>query len=177
MRIGIDVSQTAYRYTGVSNFIINLLQGLAEIDTKNQYILFFSSLRRPIPYEIKALIDNKKFFLRQYRFPLRFLDIFWNRLHIFPIEFLIGKIDVFVTSDWIDPPVIEAKKVSILYDLIIYKFPKETHETIVATQKRKGEWVKKEADAVICISEATKRDAVNILGIKEHLLKVVYPGL
>jgi hypothetical protein len=37
--------------------------------------------------------------------------------------------------------------------------------------------VKKESAAILCISEATKKDAEKILGIEEKRLKVVYPGV
>lgn len=105
------------------------------------------------------------------------LDLLWNRLHIFPIERFIGDIDVFISSDWTEPPAIKAKKATILYDLIVYKYPKETDLKIIATQKRKLKWVKKECGIIFCISESTKNDAMEILGIEEKRLKVVYPGI
>jgi len=94
-----------------------------------------------------------------------------------PIENLIGDVDVFITSDWTEPPTKRAKKMTILYDLIVYKYPQETADKIVATQKRKLAWVKKESDMILCISEATKKDASEILGINEKQLEVIYPGV
>ena len=35
----------------------------------------------------------------------------------------------------------------------------------------------KESDIVFCISESTKKDAIEILGIEEKRLKVIYPGV
>lgn len=105
------------------------------------------------------------------------LDLLWNKLHILPIEWLIGDVDVFVTSDWTEPPTLKAKKVTILYDLIVYKYPNETDKKIVEVQKRKLKWVKKESKMVFCISESTKKDAQEILGIENKRLKVIYPGI
>ena len=93
------------------------------------------------------------------------------------IEWLIGDVDVFITSDWTEPPVKRAKKATILYDLIVYKYPQETDRKIVATQKRKVKWVKKESDLIFCISEATKKDAIEILGLDPNKIKVLYPGV
>ena len=42
---------------------------------------------------------------------------------------------------------------------------------------KKLEWVKKEVERIICISKATKKDAIEILKIPEERLVVVYPGL
>lgn len=109
--------------------------------------------------------------------PPTFLDFLWNKLHIFPIEWLIGDVDVFISSDWTQPPTVRAKKATIVYDLIIYKYPEETAKKIVAVHKRRLQWVKKECNMVFCISESAKQDAREILGIEEKRLHVLYPGI
>lgn len=167
MRIGIDVSQIAFEKTGVANYLKNLVENLIKNDKENQYVFFFSSLRRKPPN-----LPN----LRAFKIPPILLDLLWNRWHILPIEWLIGDVDVFITSDWTEPPARKARKVTILYDLVVYKHPQETDKKIVETQKRKLKWVKKESSKVICISKATKKDAMEILGIPENKLKVIYPG-
>lgn len=173
MRIGIDISQIVYDNAGVSGYLKNLLEALLKIDDKNEYILFFSSLRGKMP----TLKTNSKTVVKKFKFPPIFLDLIWNKVHIIPIEWLIGDVDVFITSDWTEPPVKYAKKASILYDLIVYRYPKETDSKIVKTQRRKLRWLKKEEDSVFCISESTKKDASEILGIAKEKLKVIYPGL
>lgn len=175
MKIGIDISQLAYQRTGVANYLRELVSHLLEIDSHNEYILFFSSLRGKLPHLDFAQAKNVK--VKQFKFPPSALDLFWNKLHMMPIESLIGDVDVFITSDWTEPPAKRAKKMTILYDLIVYKSPEETDKKIEETQKRKLAWVKKESAMILCISEATKKDAMEVLGIEESRLKVAYPGL
>jgi hypothetical protein len=115
--------------------------------------------------------------LKAYPIPSKLLDLLWNKLHIIPIENFIGPVDVFLTSDWTEPPTMKAKKATILYDLIVYKYPNETDGKIVEVQKRKLKWVKKESKNIFCISESTKKDAMEILGIERDRLKVIYPGI
>lgn len=179
MRIGIDVSQMAYEGTGVANYLGGLIKGLLKTDKKNEYILFYSSLRKNFSWPVGEfdLKASKNVIIKKFKFPPTILDILWNRLHIMPIEDLIGEVDIFISSDWSQPPTRKAKKATILYDLIVYKFPQETDRKIVATQKRKLAWVKKECDLVLCISEATKKDALDILGIQEAKLSVINPGI
>jgi glycosyltransferase involved in cell wall biosynthesis len=168
----------AYEGTGVSQFIVNLVEHLMRIDKNNQYILFFSSLRKNFQFSIFNFQSKpKNLKIKTFRFPSTLLDILWNKLHILPIEWLIGDVDVFITSDWTEPPSRKAKKATILYDLVVYKYPNETEKKIVETQKRKLSWVKKESDIIFCISQATKKDAIEILGIPENRLKVIYPGI
>jgi glycosyltransferase involved in cell wall biosynthesis len=173
MKIGIDISQTAYENTGVASYLGNLIKNLVKIDTKNEYILFYSSLRR----NFHPATGGPNVSIKKFKIPPSLLDLLWNKLHVFPIEWFIGDVDVFISSDWTEPPALKAKKVTILYDLIVYKYPKETDSKIIATQKRKLKWVKKECDIVFCISESTKRDAIELLGIEEKRLKVIYPGI
>lgn len=178
MRIGIDVSQLAYTKTGVTNYLSSLVDRLLKIDRENEYILFYSSLRRKMQNaKFKTQNYNAKVKIKEFKFPPILLDLIWNKLHIAPIEWLIGDVDVFISSDWTQPPTIRAKKATILYDLIVYKHPEETDTKIVETQKRRLEWVKKEVDAILCISESTKKDAMEILGIEKERLHVIYPGV
>lgn len=176
MKIGIDVSQTAFAGSGVGKFVEELVVNLSLIDKKNEYILFFSSLRNKLNPRI-ANLRSSNFKIKTYKFPLSFLDLLWNKLHFLPIELFIGNVDIFMSSDWLQPPTKNAKKTTIIYDLIVYKYPNETAKSIVEVQKRKLKWVKREVDIVLCISEATKKDVKEILGIGEEKLKVIYPGL
>lgn len=180
MKIGIDVSQIAQEGTGVNEYVRKLVDSLFTIDSKNEYVLFFSSLRRR--NSIRQLSDsiqnsNAKVQIKTFTFPPTLLDFLWNKLHVIPIESLIGDVDVFISSDWTQPPVKKAKKATILYDLIVYKHPKETDKKIIETQKRRLKWVRQECDVIFCISEATKQDAMQILAIDEGRLKVTYPGV
>ncbi len=178
MVIGIDISQLAYENTGVANYLAKLVGNLIRKNSADRYILFFSSLRRSFRFSILDFQSiPKNVTIRQFKLPPTLLDLLWNRLHILPVENFIGDVDVFITSDWTEPPVKNAKKATILYDLIVYKYPQETAGNIVETQKRKLKWVKKESNRVFCISESTKKDAMELLGIDKHKLEVVYPGL
>lgn len=177
MRIGIDISQTAYENTGVANYLTHLVTRMVEANPENDYVLFFSSLRRK-PDLLKGNIGQKQnVTYKEYLIPPALLDFIWNKLHVFPIEWFVGNVDVFLTSDWTEPPVKHAKKATIIYDVIVYKHPEETDKRIVETQKRKLSWVVKESDAVLCISESTKRDVHEILGINNNKLSVTYPGI
>jgi hypothetical protein len=177
MKIGIDISQLAYQKTGVANYLRSLVEHLLTVDTENTYILFFSSLRKDLDSSFVNELSSPRVNFKFYKFPPTVLNMLWNKLHIMPIENLIGDVDIFITSDWTEPPAKKAKKMTILYDLIVYKYPQETADKIVATQKRKLAWVKKESDMILCISEATKKDAMEILGITEKRLEVIYPGV
>lgn len=165
MKIGIDISQIAYEGTGVGAYTRNLIAAIAKVDTTNKYIYFASSLRRQKMFQGLGA--------KVFPFPPTALDFLWNRLHTMPVETLIGSVDVFHTSDWTQPPT-KAKKVTTVFDLVVYKYPEISHPKIIETQKRALEWAKKECTSFIAISKATKQDMVEILSIPEEKIKVIY---
>jgi hypothetical protein len=177
MKIGIDISQLAYERTGVANYLRSLVESMLAVDTENEYILFFSSLRKKFPISNFQSPISRNITIKTFKFPPALLDLLWNKLHILPIEWLIGDVDVFISSDWTQPPTVKAKKATIVYDLIIYKYPEEMASVIVETHKRRLKWVQKECDMVFCISESAKNDAKEILGIEDKRLHVLYPGI
>lgn len=176
MKIGIDISQLAYPNTGVANYLENLVLAMIESNPDFEFVLFFSSLRGKFDGS-QFTLHSSRVKLRKFKMPPLLLDLLWNKLHIMPIENLIGEVDMFITSDWTEPPSKNASKATILYDLIVYTYPTETDGKIIETQKRKLKWVKKESDLVLCISESTKKDAEKLLGIDKEKLKVIYPGI
>ncbi|MCL4389951.1 MAG: glycosyltransferase family 4 protein [Patescibacteria group bacterium] len=167
MKIGIDISQVAYPGTGVATYTKNLVENLLQIDKKNNYVLFAGTLRQRKIFNLSGWNPDI------WPLPPTVLDFLWNRLHVLPVENLIGNVDVFHSSDWTMPPT-KAKKVTTIFDMVVYKYPQTSHPKIIATQKRRLAWVKKEADAIITISEASKKDIVEILGVAPEKVKVIY---
>jgi len=171
MKIGIDISQLAFPGTGSAVYTENLVRNLLK-EKKNEYVLFFSSLRQPPPKDFKS---------KNFKFPPLLLEQLWNRFHVLPIEKLIGRVDVFHTSDWLEPPS-QYPKVTTIHDLIIYKYPERFERRgghdIVANFERKLKWVKKESALIISVSESTKQDIVDILKISPRKIRVIHeaPG-
>ncbi len=164
MKIGIDISQVVYG-TGVSLYTKNLFSNLLKIDRQDEYILFAGTLRRKA--DILRIFPQTRVF----PVPPTLADILWNRLHVLPIEKLIGPVDVFHSSDWAEPPSM-AFKVTTVHDLIPLKFPKLIHRRILETHVRRLEWVKKESNRVIVPSRSTMEDLVNY-GVSESKIRII----
>lgn len=176
MKIAIDISQIVYG-TGVSDYTKSLIASLLKIDDQNEYLLFGSSLR--LNSVLRTSLDSFKgnFGRKIYSFPPIFLEQLWNRWHVLGIEKFTGKIDLFHSSDWLEPPS-QCSKVTTIHDLSILKFPEtfspKGGHNIVTNMKRKFCWVKKESKLIIAVSQATKKDIVELLGIPEEKIKVIY---
>lgn len=176
MKIGIDISQLVYK-TGVSRYIKELVLNLVKIDRKNHYVLFGSSLRRQGELNdfLNLLGNRERVESKFYPLPPTLLDLLWNRLHKINIENFSGKIDLFHTSDWTEPPS-GAKKITTIHDLAIFKYPQDFNPKIVSVHKRKMGWAKKESSKIIAVSQNTRKDIQEIMEIPEEKIAVIYEG-
>ncbi|MEK9143925.1 MAG: glycosyltransferase [Patescibacteria group bacterium] len=179
MRIGIDISQIVHEGTGVGTYVRSIVRELLLIDQKNVYVLFGASLRklsRFTKFYNEVRVINPRVRLVTAPIPPTILEFVWNRLHVMPVEWLIGQVDVFWSSDWAHPPLRGAKGVTTIHDVSFLRYPETFAKTILDVQKRRLARVKRECKAVFCDSEATKRDVVQLLGFENTKLHVVYPG-
>ncbi|HLD24582.1 MAG TPA: glycosyltransferase [Patescibacteria group bacterium] len=180
MKIGIDISQIVHEGTGVATYVKQIVAALVKKYPQHEYVLFGSSLRKQ---KVLRAYFNDIYHLSKHTrvvvlpIPPTFLEILWNRLHIFPVEWFTGPLDLFWSSDWTQPPLLRARGVTTIHDLSILQFPNESNETIVATQKRKLRLSARICSAFFCDSEVTKKDAEELLNIDNAKLTVVYPGL
>lgn len=164
MKIAIDVSQIVYG-TGVSLYTKNLVSGLLKYDRENEYLLFAGALRRK--GEVLKVFPQAKIF----PIPPVLGDFVWNWVHKFPIDKLIGRVDILHTSDWTEPPSL-ARKVTTVHDLYPFLFPKLVHPRIREAHKRKISWVLKESERIIVPSQSTRSDLVD-LGAKSSIIRVI----
>lgn len=179
MKIGIDISQIAYAGTGVAKYTKELVRNLIRIDKENNYILLGFSFRKNnvLREFLESTVSNKSNVqVRLYPFPISAVSRLWNDYHIIDAETFTGDLDIFHSSDWIQPPV-RAGKVTTIHDLVVYKYPELSNPAIIETHKKRLEHVKKECDRIITDSESSKEDIINVLGIKSEKIDVISPGI
>lgn len=163
IKVGFDISQLAHQ-GGVNTYTRNLTAELAKIpDLEMGY--FYSSLRQPY---IGNLKNVKKF-----KLPPILFEVFFNRLRNVNIEKFIGSVDIFHSSDWVQPPS-KAKKVTTYHDVVPLKFPQWSHPKIVAVHQRRLKIVEREIDQVIAVSQSTKADLLKVSKIPSAKITVIY---
>ncbi len=170
MKIAIDVTQVVYG-SGVSVYTKELVKALLALDKENQYILFGGALRRKA--DLTKFLSSLKgnFKTVKLPFPPRFADLVWNKLEAFPVELFLGKIDVFHSSDWTQPPS-SAFKVTTIHDLVPIKYPKLSHPRVVSTHTKRLEIVRKKVDRIIVPSNETFDDLVS-MGFRKDRLRCI----
>ncbi len=206
MRIGFDITALYIAQGGIFYYDYNLIRALLEQGREHDYILLdYHPIhgRRETPPEIRHLLaPNARIVhcrgLRHYRLsrwpPMRhprlrpiarsidrLLSPPWTavteavmRRKLTPI---LEGVDLFHSSDvlqWKQPG---ATSVVTIYDLTVLLFPEYHTADTRELQWRKYRFAQEEADIIIAISEATKRDIETHLGIPAGRVRVVYGGV
>ena len=176
MNIGIDISQVVYEGTGVGRFTYGLIEAILEYDKNNTWTFLFSSFRGKIDDHLLKKI--KKSHHRYIRLPFspRMLSFLWNTLHILSVERFTGPLDIFICSDWTEPPA-TCKKVTIVHDFAYLRYPETVHPMILETQKKRMRWVKKESSHIITPSRATQQDVATFFSIPLSKITPLYSGV
>ena len=181
MNIGIDISQIVYEGSGVSRFTKGLTNAILQNDETNNWSFFFSGLRRRIDSKLIRKINDKGFSVIQYPFPPSFLSLLVNDMRN-TSKFLtenstnFKKLDWFITSDWIEPP-LPCKKATIIHDLVFRIYPDTVDKTIVAAQANRLIHVERESDLIFADSRSTATDLMTMYDIEQSRIKVNYPGV
>ncbi len=170
MRIGIDIRPFGFLKdkAGIYQYIYNLVSNLLDIDLHNQYVLFSS---------LKGFPGDSHISDRMIRiFPGKISRPLLENLSI-PIDFFIGKVDVFHGPDYFVPNTILGKSIVTIHDLMVFTHPEFLKtEWVVSIKKRILASIKR-ARLIIAVSNFTKNEIVNLFNIPENRVRVVYNGI
>lgn len=179
MNIGIDIRVLGNRLrSGVEEYIEQLLTHMLSLDRSIHFTLFYSSLRSPLPLQPWFFQPNVA--VRKFKWPNDFLfGTTWltGRPRI---DRLLGDIDVFFSPHILLSGLSPAcKRVTTFHDLSFERFPEflSTRRRIWHRQQMKPKWQARFSDKIIAVSEATKRDLVELYGIDPSKIPVIYSGV
>jgi len=174
MHIAIDVSAAAEDLrTGVGVYTINLLRALSEIDHANKYSIYSVRFNQ----ELKE-ICRSNFRLRKIPdlVPLHSQWYSWSLWHYtgFSLQLMKDKPDVFISTQPSLPMFCLSRKLIVIHDLtplILKDAYTKRFRTIFRSQLLHATRL---ADRILTVSNSTKNDLVNILGIDSKIIDVVY---
>ncbi len=178
MKIGVDIRVLMDEYySGVSQYTANLLTAILAADKKNNYKLFYNSWdnfdkrlsiwRRDNASVIGSHIPNKIF------------NYLCQSVLSYPkIDKILGNVDIFWAPHFNFSSLgAKTKKILTVHDLSFLRYPE-------FFSFRKNCWHKalrvknilRAADKIIAVSENTKNDIIELVGIAPEKIKVIYSG-
>ena len=165
MRIGIDGRLLRYRPGGISTYILGLLSGLAEVVSKERIVVLNARRGLPIPTRPDPGFSAVTCITPPH-----------NRLERWSLAVEVARfrLDLLHSPDFITPARIidRSRRVITVHDLAFLRYP----ELLTGDSRRYYRQVfrtVKEADAIISVSEHTKRDLIELTEAPEECIVVV----
>jgi glycosyltransferase involved in cell wall biosynthesis len=175
MHVVIDAQSLLEPLAGIGRYTSSMLKALAQIDSQNQYYLYygasFRQSRAALPH-----FDSPNFHGKLIRFPGRVFRFLTEKLNVLPVGSLLGNYDLYHGLNYHIPRVAFPSIVNI-YDLSYLLFPQ------YFTRKRLNDIGGKvtssieRADRVLTGSESTKADIVNFLKVPGEKVEVTPFGV
>jgi glycosyltransferase involved in cell wall biosynthesis len=165
---------------GIRTYLYGLLRHLAVEGRQHEFGLFFRGARSQTRHGVSALMRDPAlagFSVYVTMMPDRLLDWCWSRhaWHIPGTEDRLGHPDLFLSTVHLTPVLRRAATVLLVYDLIPMRFPQFYDDDRRTLAPRMARGIER-ADAILAISECTKRDVVELMGADPRRVHVVYPG-
>jgi glycosyltransferase involved in cell wall biosynthesis len=163
MRVGIDARLVYYSQAGIGQYILHLVNGLAKVDEATEYVLLQSRK------DSTTILEHPKF---------RRVSL-WTPSHhrleryALNVELMRLGLDVLHSPDFIPPHRPSCKSVITVHDLAFLLYP---HFLTKESARYYGhiDQAVRWTDHIIAVSESTKRDTIQHLGVPEDKITVVY---
>jgi glycosyltransferase involved in cell wall biosynthesis len=176
LKIAIDIGCTRGKRAGIGWYAINLLDNLGKIDHENSYLLYtFYSRSREFTLDRKVLPTGHNFELQEKWIPYRIARFLLGRA-ILPIDSIIGSFDVFHALAHEAPVLTSGKLVLTIHDLAFLIYPDRNFTSPEFTKNGMSRVrnMAQRADIVIAVSQNTKHDIEDALGVPGEKIRVVY---
>lgn len=177
MHIGIDISSAVNQKAGIGRYTHKLVEHLLEIDNQNEYALF-TFYREKGSQEV-CFKPNPRLKQKSFSFPGRAFRLMLFSLYKIgiPLDFLVGKVDIFHSPDLVFPALKRTKSILTIHDLAFILFPecytllnRQYLKSMVPLSARR-------ASKIIADSQSAKQNIIELLSIPEGKIKVIPCGI
>ncbi|TMK33437.1 MAG: glycosyltransferase family 4 protein, partial [Actinobacteria bacterium] len=177
VRIAYDVTPLSHPRTGVGNYVLGALRGIAEASAGESDLVAFG----PVSIRGRPLLERA---LNGVPAERRFLTVpfahatrrAWSRLGRPPAERFVGRFDVLHFTDWMYPPQRAGVRATMIHDLGPLKYPEKLHPRTVRMHTANAHQARG-CDIVFTNAEFTAEDIVETLGIPRARIRVAHPGV
>jgi glycosyltransferase involved in cell wall biosynthesis len=179
MRLGINAQLLAftedYRQAGLSRYIYEMTTRLPAALPNDELIAYVGNACLP-PGLLREMPPNLHF--KQSRLPTVKppVRIMWEQSAL-PAMSLISHLDLLFSPVSVRPVVMPCPAVVTVHDLIFLRYPGKFHPLNRAYLKTMTGWSARHARHVLAVSEATRRDVIQLLGVPPSRVSAVHNGV
>ncbi|MDQ4076561.1 MAG: glycosyltransferase, partial [Chloroflexota bacterium] len=173
MRVCIDIAPAVHQRAGICRYAREIVTAMLEVDREQEIVVFYnhaSTAQVPAPLDrlprLTTEMPNKAWRL----------SVLLSHLARNPQDRLFPHVSLFHATDHLLPRLEHGSTIFTLHDLSFRHFP-ETHSILnrFFLSLMLGRFLHA-ANAIIAVSEATKRDAIQLYGIDDSKVVVIYEG-
>ncbi len=172
MHVCIDYRPALREGTGVGTYVHGLLAGLGRCHPEADYSAFSASWRDrlALPHDLAGVraVDAKV--------PVRLLDRLWHRGHWPPIEHWTGPLDIAHSPSPLLIPARLARTVITIHDCYFLREPEAVSGVVRRDYVPLMRQATRDADAIVAVSETTRVELQELLGIPAERVHVTYNG-
>ncbi|MBU6998529.1 MAG: glycosyltransferase family 4 protein [Theionarchaea archaeon] len=165
-KVGIIADRLNRTLTGVGTYVYHLVRELS----KTEDISLITYEDPSLPFDVPTVIMNP-------------LGLFSSKSLYLWHFYVNGALRRTTEFDILHSPEnaalvvpVKCRKVVTIHDLILYLFPQYTG-LLHSIRYRMLPWTIKTADRIIAVSQSTKQDLVTRVGVPQHKITVIYPGV
>jgi glycosyltransferase involved in cell wall biosynthesis len=177
VRIAYDVTPLSHPRTGVGNYVLGALRGMAEASAGGDDLVAFGpvSIRgRPLlEHALNGVPAERRFLTVPFAHATRRA---WSRLGRPPAERFVGRFDVLHFTDWMYPPQRSGARATMIHDLGPLRYPEKLHRRTVRMHTANADQARR-CDVVFTNSEFTAQDIAETLGVPRDRIRVAHPGV
>jgi len=170
MRLLIDAIPLLVRSAGVKNYLFHWIVHLRRL-LGDEQVRLFPFLDGPLDLDHEGSVADPPGTLAR-----QALLFALNRWPNQAVDLIGPSADIFHATKLLHPPR-RPRLTATLHDMTCWLMPEFHQPANVAAEKRFAECIWKRADGLIAVSESTRRDAVQILGVNPAAIQVIYPGV
>lgn len=163
MRIGIDARILGYRRAGIGKYTQRLIEQLPTLEKQDNFFILHSWR------DSETLVKQANFHRQTLLTPCH------NRFEqwILPLETFFLGLDLLHSPDFIPPFYRTYKSIITVHDLAFLRFP---HFVTSDSAHHYGmiDQAARNTDHIIAVSESTKADLINMLGVSERKITVIH---
>lgn len=178
MHVGINAHLLAfssnYRQAGLSRYIYELLTNLPKVAPHSRYTAFVSNERVPADFRRAARgvrLSRSRF--PTMRAPIR---IGWEQA-VLPLAAARARLDLLHCPVNVRPLASPCPTIITIHDLIFLRYPQNFHPAKQRYLSTMTGWSARHAAHVITVSEATRRDVIDLLGVDPDRVTTVHNGV
>ncbi|MBN1917991.1 MAG: glycosyltransferase family 4 protein [Verrucomicrobia bacterium] len=171
--MAIDIQGLLRQKTGVGHTLYDLIEALAALDAPDEFTAFYFS-RRPVGLPF----CRERFRERRVAFPPgRLLSLMWKRLPFPPVDAFLDEADVVHFPDFVARPVRRGRVIVTVHDLSFLRLPETVEPKNRAFLSRNVPRSLERADAVIAVSDFTRRELEEVFPQARGKVHVIRHGV